>query len=43
MQVPCCSGLLNLARQAVEAASCKVPLKCIVVGVEGQVLREEWL
>jgi ferredoxin len=43
MQVPCCRGLLALARQATEQASRKVPLKCIVVGLEGTVISEEWV
>jgi len=42
MQVPCCSGLLRIAQQAAAAASRKVPVKCIVVGLQGNVLREEW-
>lgn len=43
MQVPCCRGLLNLAMQAVQASSRKVPVKAIVVGVEGDILSEEWV
>lgn len=43
MQVPCCMGLLNLAQQAVQASSRKVPVKFVVVGVEGEILQEEWI
>ncbi len=43
MQVPCCRGLLNLAMQAVQTSTRKVPLKAIVVGVEGDILSEEWV
>ena len=43
MQVPCCRGLLSLAQQAVQAATRKVPLKLIVVGVQGDIIEEEWL
>jgi hypothetical protein len=43
MQVPCCMGLLNLARRAVQASSRKVPVKFVVVGVEGEILQEEWV
>jgi len=43
MQVPCCMGLLNLAQQAVQASSRKVPVKFVVVGVEGEILQEEWV
>ena len=43
MQVPCCGGLLRLAQAAVQQAARKVPLKCIVVSLQGQVLREAWV
>jgi hypothetical protein len=43
MQVPCCMGLLNLAQQAAEASKRKVPIKYVVVGVQGEILREEWI
>jgi len=38
MQVPCCSGLLKLAQVAVAKASRPVPLSCLVVGVQGEIL-----
>ncbi|MBD3322047.1 MAG: 4Fe-4S dicluster domain-containing protein [Chitinivibrionales bacterium] len=43
MQVPCCNGLLQLARQAAAEAKRKVPVKCIIVGMEGNILKEEWV
>lgn len=42
MQVPCCMGLMNLARQAAENAKRKVPLKYVVIGIQGEILQEEW-
>jgi hypothetical protein len=39
MQVPCCSGLLHLARRAVERASRPVPIEAIVVSLEGRILQ----
>jgi len=42
MQVPCCSGLLTLAKRAAEKAKRKVPLKIIVLSIKGEVLKEEW-
>ncbi|NWF57715.1 MAG: 4Fe-4S ferredoxin [Syntrophaceae bacterium] len=42
MQVPCCMGLLNLAQQAAKEANRKVPVKYMVVGIQGEVLKEEW-
>ena len=43
MQVPCCSGLLKLAEQAAKDATRKVPIKYTVVGMQGEILKEEWL
>ena len=42
MQVPCCTGLINLVQQASLASERKVPIKQVVVGVQGEVLKEEW-
>lgn len=43
MQVPCCGGLLSLAQQAVQSSKRTVPLKCIVVGLQGEIISEEWV
>jgi hypothetical protein len=43
MQVPCCMGLLNLAQEAAAKATRKVPVKYLVVGLQGEILQEEWL
>lgn len=43
MQVPCCRGLLALAQQAAAQSSRKVPIKCIVVGIQGEILKEDWV
>tara|TARA_B100000315_G_scaffold258424_1_gene310461 strand:- start:2023 stop:2490 length:468 start_codon:yes stop_codon:yes gene_type:complete len=43
MQVPCCSGLLGLAKKALDESSRKVPLKGIVVSLRGDVISEEWV
>jgi ferredoxin len=40
MQVPCCAGLMHLARRAVEQASRKVPVNFVVVGLRGEILQE---
>ena len=42
MQVPCCGGLLQMVRMAAGQAERKVPVKKIIVGVEGDILSEEW-
>ena len=43
MEVPCCTGLLGLAKRAVENANRKIPVKKIVVGIKGDILEEEWV
>lgn len=43
MQVPCCGGLLQMAKMAVEQASRKIPLKLAVISIEGEILKEEWI
>lgn len=43
MEVPCCGGLLNLVLNATESASRKVPVKAITVGVQGEILSEDWM
>ncbi len=43
MEVPCCSGLLQMAKNAVSKATRKVPLKMMMVGINGEVLKEEWV
>ncbi|MFQ6099034.1 MAG: 4Fe-4S ferredoxin [Armatimonadota bacterium] len=42
MQVPCCMGLLQLAKAAVDQAKRKVPIKSLVVSLQGEILHEEW-
>ena len=43
MEVPCCSSLLQIAKKALNSASRKIPIKLIVVGLNGEVLTEEWI
>jgi NAD-dependent dihydropyrimidine dehydrogenase PreA subunit len=43
MEVPCCGGLLKLAQTAVSRATRKVPIKAIVVGLDGELRRENWV
>ncbi len=43
MQVPCCMGLVHLAKEAQANSKRKVPLKSIVVGLQGDILSEEWI
>ncbi len=43
MQVPCCRGLLALTSEALSQSSRKIPVKAIVVGLQGDIQSEEWL
>jgi NAD-dependent dihydropyrimidine dehydrogenase PreA subunit len=42
MQVPCCGGLLQIVNKAVSAARRKIPVKLMMVSLEGTVIKEEW-
>lgn len=43
MEVPCCSGLLQIAQKAMVQANRKIPIKLIVIGIKGEILEEEWV
>ncbi|OGC04763.1 4Fe-4S ferredoxin [candidate division WOR-1 bacterium RIFOXYA12_FULL_43_27] len=43
MEVPCCSGLLRIAELAAGQAKRKIPIKKVVVGISGKILKEEWI
>ena len=40
MQVPCCNGLLRHAVEAASRARRRVPVRCVVVGLQGEILRD---
>ena len=43
MEVPCCGGLIQMAKMAVQQSGRNIPVKKIVVGIKGDVLSEEWV
>ena len=43
MQVPCCAGLVATARQAAQSAKRKIPIKSVVISLQGDVLSEDWV
>jgi len=43
MEVPCCGGLSAIAKLALASAKRKVPVKEIVVGLNGDIRQEEWM
>jgi len=43
MEVPCCGGLMQMAKVAVQQSGRNIPIKKIVVGIKGDILQEEWV
>ena len=43
MEVPCCSGIEQMAVQAVRLSGRKVPVKSVTIGIKGDILAEEWV
>lgn len=43
MEVPCCGGLLRMVQTAQEKATRKVPVKSIVVSLQGEIIQESWM
>lgn len=43
MQVPCCRGLEGLAERAMTVAGVRIPLRRVIVGIEGGLLADETL
>jgi len=42
MEVPCCGGLLAMVKKAAAAAGRKVPVKHVVIGIQGGIKSEDW-
>lgn len=43
MEVPCCGGLVQLAKMAADKATRKVPIKVTMVGLQGDILESTWM
>jgi len=43
MEVPCCGGLVQLAKMAADKATRKVPIKVTTVGIQGDILESVWV
>ncbi|MDP8292952.1 MAG: 4Fe-4S binding protein [Candidatus Orphnella occulta] len=41
MEVPCCTGLLSLCKEALLLANRKIPLRHIVVSINGKIIKDE--
>ncbi|OFX79427.1 MAG: 4Fe-4S ferredoxin [Bacteroidetes bacterium GWE2_29_8] len=43
MEVPCCGSLIKMAKLAMESATRKIPIKEIIMSVQGDIISENWL
>jgi Pyruvate/2-oxoacid:ferredoxin oxidoreductase delta subunit len=43
MQVPCCRGLEQFVQQAMQIAGTTIPVRRVIVGIEGEILQEQEL
>ncbi len=43
MEVPCCSGLVQIAQMARHGAERNIPVKNTVISIRGEILSEKWL
>ena len=43
MEVPCCGGLMQMVKNVQQETQRKIPVKAIIVSVEGKILQEGWL
>lgn len=43
MEVPCCGGLMQIAKMAADKATRKVPVKQIIIGLQGEKRNETWV
>lgn len=43
MEVPCCMGLIAIAKEARSSAKRKIPLKHIIVTTRGEILSDSWI
>lgn len=43
MEVPCCGGLIHLAKTAIQKSGKNIPVKQIVIGIKGNIVSENWI
>ena len=43
MEVPCCGGLMQMVRAALARSNRKVPVKAVIVSIDGKILQEDWI
>jgi ferredoxin len=43
MEVPCCSGLVEIGKKAIEKSKVKIPFKKIVLSIDGKIKTDTWI
>lgn len=43
MEVPCCGGLMGMAQMAIQRSSRKIPVKRVIISVQGEIITDEWI
>ncbi|MCX6229559.1 MAG: 4Fe-4S binding protein [Bacteroidia bacterium] len=43
LEVPCCSGLVQLVKMSLSLALRKVPVKVAIASIKGEIVQEEWI
>ena len=43
MEVPCCGGLMGMAQMALQRSERKIPVKQVIISVQGEIMKEEWV
>lgn len=43
MEVPCCGGLLQMVKMAIQQSGRSIPVKKIVIDIKGDIINEEWV
>lgn len=43
MEVPCCNGLMGIAQMAIQRSNKKIPVKQVIISVQGEIITEEWI
>ena len=43
MEVPCCSGMASAAKNARDKSGCSIPIKVVTIGIEGDIIKREYI
>lgn len=43
MQVPCCGGMAYAAKTARDKSGINIPIKVVIIGIEGDIVKKEWI